>query len=106
MVNRSNKRDKTLNTALHAAAGQGTHVPERLAAERAVLTRHARLDDLTGIGNREVDVQAMTIVPASGHWRRDDNFVATIRYADPAAWTVAAIPGARGRRRSHQGRSR
>jgi predicted dehydrogenase/threonine dehydrogenase-like Zn-dependent dehydrogenase len=39
-------------------------------------------------GSRPVDVQAMTIVPASGHWRRDDNFVATIRYADGSVCTL------------------
>jgi len=33
-------------------------------------------------GSRPVDVHACTVVPASDHWRRDDNFVATIRYAD------------------------
>jgi predicted dehydrogenase len=39
-------------------------------------------------GSQPVDVQAMTIVPASGHWRRDDNFVATIRYADGSLCTL------------------
>ncbi|MDI1264398.1 MAG: bi-domain-containing oxidoreductase [bacterium] len=39
-------------------------------------------------GSQPVDVQATTIVPASGHWRRDDNFVATIRYADGSVCTL------------------
>jgi predicted dehydrogenase/threonine dehydrogenase-like Zn-dependent dehydrogenase len=39
-------------------------------------------------GSRPVDVHACTIVPASDHWRRDDNFVATIRYADGSVCTL------------------
>jgi predicted dehydrogenase len=39
-------------------------------------------------GSRPVDVQACTIVPESDHWRRDDNFVATIRYADGSVCTL------------------
>jgi predicted dehydrogenase/threonine dehydrogenase-like Zn-dependent dehydrogenase len=39
-------------------------------------------------GSQPVDVYARTIVPASGHWRRDDNFVATIRYADGSLCTL------------------
>ncbi len=39
-------------------------------------------------GSRPVDVHACTIVPASDHWRRDDNFVATIRYADGSICTL------------------
>jgi predicted dehydrogenase/threonine dehydrogenase-like Zn-dependent dehydrogenase len=39
-------------------------------------------------GSRPVDVQACTIVPASDHWRRDDNFVATVRYADGSVCTL------------------
>jgi predicted dehydrogenase/threonine dehydrogenase-like Zn-dependent dehydrogenase len=39
-------------------------------------------------GSQPVDVHAYTIVPASDHWRRDDNFVATIRYADGSICTL------------------
>lgn len=39
-------------------------------------------------GSEPVEVQARAIVPASGHWRRDDNFVATIRYADGSLCTL------------------
>lgn len=39
-------------------------------------------------GSQPVDVHACTIVPASDHWRRDDNFVATIRYADGSICTL------------------
>lgn len=39
-------------------------------------------------GSQPVDVHACTIVPASGHWRRDDNFVATVRYADGSVCTL------------------
>jgi predicted dehydrogenase/threonine dehydrogenase-like Zn-dependent dehydrogenase len=39
-------------------------------------------------GSQPVDVHARTIVPASDHWRRDDNFVATIRYADGSICTL------------------
>lgn len=39
-------------------------------------------------GSQPVDVQARAIVPASGHWRRDDNFVATVRYADGSLCTL------------------
>lgn len=39
-------------------------------------------------GSQPVDVHACTIVPESGHWRRDDNFVATIRYADGSVCTL------------------
>jgi predicted dehydrogenase/threonine dehydrogenase-like Zn-dependent dehydrogenase len=39
-------------------------------------------------GSHPVDVHARTIVPASDHWRRDDNFVATIRYADGSICTL------------------
>lgn len=39
-------------------------------------------------GSRPVDVHACTIVSASDHWRRDDNFVATIRYADGSICTL------------------
>jgi predicted dehydrogenase/threonine dehydrogenase-like Zn-dependent dehydrogenase len=38
--------------------------------------------------SQPVDVHARTIVPASDHWRRDDNFVATIRYADGSICTL------------------
>lgn len=39
-------------------------------------------------GSQPVEVQARAIVPASGHWRRDDNFVATVRYADGSLCTL------------------
>lgn len=39
-------------------------------------------------GSQPVEVQARSIVPASGHWRRDDNFVATVRYADGSLCTL------------------
>ena len=39
-------------------------------------------------GSQAVEVQARSIVPASGHWRRDDNFVATVRYADGSLCTL------------------
>ncbi len=39
-------------------------------------------------GSQPVEVQARGVVPASGHWRRDDNFVATIRYADGSLCTL------------------
>lgn len=39
-------------------------------------------------GARPVEVQASAIVPASDHWRRDDNFVATLRYADGSVCTL------------------
>ncbi|MDE2376689.1 bi-domain-containing oxidoreductase [Bradyrhizobium sp.] len=39
-------------------------------------------------GSEPVEVQARAIVPASGHWRRDDNFVATVRYADGSLCTL------------------
>jgi predicted dehydrogenase len=39
-------------------------------------------------GSQPADVHACTIVPASGHWRRDDNFVATVRYADGSVCTL------------------
>jgi predicted dehydrogenase len=39
-------------------------------------------------GSQPVDVHACTIVPASDYWRRDDNFVATIRYADGSICTL------------------
>lgn len=39
-------------------------------------------------GSRPVDVHACTIAPASDHWRRDDNFVATVRYADGSVCTL------------------
>jgi predicted dehydrogenase/threonine dehydrogenase-like Zn-dependent dehydrogenase len=38
--------------------------------------------------SQPVDVHARSIVPASDHWRRDDNFVATIRYADGSICTL------------------
>jgi predicted dehydrogenase len=39
-------------------------------------------------GSQPVDVHARTVVPASDYWRRDDNFVATIRYADGSVCTL------------------
>lgn len=39
-------------------------------------------------GSQPVDVYACTIIPQSGHWRRDDNFVATVRYADGSVCTL------------------
>jgi predicted dehydrogenase/threonine dehydrogenase-like Zn-dependent dehydrogenase len=39
-------------------------------------------------GSQPIDVHACTIVPQSGHWRRDDNFVATVRYADGSVCTL------------------
>ena len=39
-------------------------------------------------GSQPVDVHACTIVPQSDHWRRDDNFVATVRYADGSVCTL------------------
>jgi predicted dehydrogenase len=39
-------------------------------------------------GSCPVDVSASTIIPSSAHWRRDDNFVATIRYADGSVCTL------------------
>ncbi|MGL9620804.1 bi-domain-containing oxidoreductase [Bradyrhizobium sp. U531] len=39
-------------------------------------------------GSQPVEVQARSIVPASGHWRRNDNFVATVRYADGSLCTL------------------
>jgi len=39
-------------------------------------------------GSQPVDVHACTIVPTSDHWRRDDNFVATVRYADGSVCTL------------------
>jgi predicted dehydrogenase/threonine dehydrogenase-like Zn-dependent dehydrogenase len=38
--------------------------------------------------SQPVDVHARTIVPGSDYWRRDDNFVATIRYADGSVCTL------------------
>lgn len=39
-------------------------------------------------GSQPVDVHACTIIPQSDHWRRDDNFVATVRYADGSICTL------------------
>jgi len=39
-------------------------------------------------GSQPVDVHACTVIPQSGHWRRDDNFVATVRYADGSVCTL------------------
>ncbi|MET4040510.1 putative dehydrogenase/threonine dehydrogenase-like Zn-dependent dehydrogenase [Bradyrhizobium sp. RT6a] len=39
-------------------------------------------------GSQPVEVQARSIVPGSGHWRRDDNFVATVRYGDGSLCTL------------------
>ncbi len=39
-------------------------------------------------GSQPVDVHACTIIPHSDHWRRDDNFVATVRYADGSVCTL------------------
>jgi predicted dehydrogenase/threonine dehydrogenase-like Zn-dependent dehydrogenase len=39
-------------------------------------------------GSQPVDVHACTIIPQSDHWRRDDNFVATMRYADGSVCTL------------------
>jgi predicted dehydrogenase/threonine dehydrogenase-like Zn-dependent dehydrogenase len=39
-------------------------------------------------GSRPIDVHARTIVSISDHWRSDDNFVATIRYADGSICTL------------------
>lgn len=39
-------------------------------------------------GSEPVDVHACTIIPQSDHWRRDDNFVATVRYADGSVCTL------------------
>lgn len=39
-------------------------------------------------GSQPTDVQAMSVVPRSEYWRRDDNFVATIRYADGSVCTL------------------
>jgi predicted dehydrogenase len=39
-------------------------------------------------GSQPVDVHACTIIPQSDHWRRDDNFVATVRYADGSVCTL------------------
>jgi len=39
-------------------------------------------------GSKPVEVSATTIVPSSGHWRRDDNFIATVRYEDGSLCTL------------------
>ncbi|WP_299809808.1 bi-domain-containing oxidoreductase [Tardiphaga sp.] len=39
-------------------------------------------------GSSAVEVHAVSITPGSKHWRRDDNFVATIRYADGSVCTL------------------
>jgi predicted dehydrogenase/threonine dehydrogenase-like Zn-dependent dehydrogenase len=39
-------------------------------------------------GSEPVDVHAMSIVPKSKYWRRDDNFVASVRYADGSVCTL------------------
>jgi predicted dehydrogenase/threonine dehydrogenase-like Zn-dependent dehydrogenase len=39
-------------------------------------------------GSQPVDVHACTIIPQSDHWRRDDNFIATVRYADGSVCTL------------------
>jgi predicted dehydrogenase/threonine dehydrogenase-like Zn-dependent dehydrogenase len=39
-------------------------------------------------GSEPIDVHATTIAPASAYWRRDDNFVATIKYADGSVCTL------------------
>ncbi|MBN8974740.1 MAG: bi-domain-containing oxidoreductase, partial [Rhizobiales bacterium] len=38
--------------------------------------------------SQPIDVHACSIVPRSDHWRRDDNFVATVRYADGSVCTL------------------
>jgi predicted dehydrogenase len=39
-------------------------------------------------GSEPVELQAMSVVPESKYWRRDDNFVATVRYADGSVCTL------------------
>jgi predicted dehydrogenase/threonine dehydrogenase-like Zn-dependent dehydrogenase len=39
-------------------------------------------------GGQPIDVHACTVIPQSDHWRRDDNFVATVRYADGSVCTL------------------
>ncbi|MBI5321083.1 bi-domain-containing oxidoreductase [Bradyrhizobium sp.] len=39
-------------------------------------------------GSEPVEVHATAIVPGGDYWRRDDNFVATIRYADGSVCTL------------------
>lgn len=38
--------------------------------------------------SRPVDIQAVSVVPDSKYWRPDDNFVATLRYADGSVCTL------------------
>jgi predicted dehydrogenase len=39
-------------------------------------------------GSEPVEVQAAAVVPRSKYWRRNDNFVATVRYADGSVCTL------------------
>jgi predicted dehydrogenase len=39
-------------------------------------------------GSEPVEVQAAAVAPKSKYWRRDDNFVATVRYADGSVCTL------------------
>lgn len=39
-------------------------------------------------GSQPTEVQAMSVVPRSAYWRSDDNFIATVRYADGSVCTL------------------